>query len=89
MAVVRGNQAAVRGCYERSLQQDSFLRGRVQVAWRVGQGGHVLTARIDESTVGSPAVQRCILDEVTSWAFPRPRGGEVDVVFPFEFGPRQ
>ena len=36
--------------------------------------------------MGSAEVEQCIVDEVASWVFDSPDGGEVDVVFPFIFG---
>jgi len=84
--VVRANQAAIRYCYEVQVQRQPNLRGRVEINWRIDLSGRVTTARVARSSLGSGAVEGCIVRQVRRWRFPRPDGGEVNVTYPFIFG---
>jgi TonB family protein len=83
--VVRRNQAAVRRCYERELNANPNLRGKVSVTIIINERGRIQMADVSEDTVGSPAVKKCILGVVNRWRFPRPEGGPASVTIPFVF----
>ncbi len=83
--VVRRNQAAIRRCYERELNANPDLRGKVAVTIIINEQGRIQMADISEDTVGSPAVSKCIVGVVNRWRFPRPEGGPASVTIPFVF----
>jgi TonB family protein len=73
-------------CYERQLSASPQLFGKVAVKFTIGANGQVITQRINESTLNHLEVQNCILDRVSRWKFPSPRGGtQVFVTYPFLF----
>ncbi len=84
--VVRANQAALRYCYETEVQRQRALKGKVMVQWRVDRSGAVPTARVTSSTLNNSTVEGCIVRQVRKWRFPKPDGGEVNVIYPFLFG---
>jgi TonB family protein len=84
--VVRANQAALRYCYEAEVQRARGLKGKVVVQWRVDRGGLVPMAKVASSTLGNASVEGCLVRQVKKWHFPKPDGGEVQVVYPFIFG---
>lgn len=84
--IVRRHQNEIRYCYERQLQKDPNLTGRIAVRWVIDGMGNVTSATVLGDTVASPAVADCILTRVRRWRFPEPRGGGIVVVtYPWIF----
>ena len=78
--------AQIRACYERELQRDPGLQGKVAVLFTIDGSGHVSMAETSEDTVGDGAVARCMLGRIRGWRFPEPKGGgEVIVTYPWIF----
>lgn len=84
--IVRRRQDRIKLCYERQLNFQPGLSGKVTVQFQIGKTGEVVTSSISEDTMKSGAVSRCILAEVKTWQFPPPKG-ETDVLvdYPFVF----
>lgn len=88
-AVIKQNLAQIRACYERNLQGNRGLAGRVKVAFVIVSTGRVSSADIVSSDLGNAATEGCIKDVIRRWKFPLPRGGGiVNVNYPFVFTPR-
>ncbi len=86
LRVVRRHQSEVKFCYESALQQDASLSGKVAMLWVIGASGEVVDVKVAESSLGSAAVEGCLLDRVGKWRFPEPKdGGSVTVTFPWVF----
>lgn len=83
--VVRRHSRGIRFCYERELQTDPSLGGRVAVNWTVGLDGRVTAQSVVENTMGNRNVESCILREVSRMRFDEPDGGMVNVTYPFTF----
>ncbi len=83
--LVRRNQAAVRRCYERELNANPNLRGRVAVTIVINEQGRVQMADVTADTVGNAAVRSCIIGVVNRWRFPSPEGGPASITIPFVF----
>ena len=82
--VVRSHVKEIKFCYERELQRRPGLHGRVSVRFVIAPDGNVATVGITESSVGHPAVERCVADAVQRWQFPQAReGGVTFVTYPF------
>ncbi|MFH1462833.1 MAG: VIT domain-containing protein [Pseudomonadota bacterium] len=85
-AVVKRNLNALRYCYQRELQKDPALAGKVVVKFVVAADGSVASASIKSSTLGSAAVEQCLTARFLRMAFPAQRGGGVVIVsYPFLF----
>lgn len=83
-AVIQRHLGEVIYCYEKGLQVQPGLSGRVGVAFNINGGGRVSTSRVDQSSLGSKSVESCILGKLNSWKFPKPVGGvNVKVNYPF------
>lgn len=87
-SVVRRHTNEVRFCYERALQQNPNLAGRVMVHFVISPTGTVQSAVARENTVGDPQVGTCVAQAVQRWTFPAPEGGLVAVNYPFVFSAR-
>ena len=83
--VVRKNLAGLKYCYERELNRNPKLRGKVVVQFTIGLSGTVTEAFVESSTLGNASAEDCILRRIRRWRFPRPAGGSVLVAYPFVF----
>lgn len=83
---VRAHQAAIQKCYVSALRKRPDLAGKVIVRFAISPEGAVLEAQATES-IGEPSVDACIVKQVKSWKFPKPKGGKVFVTYPFVFQP--
>ncbi len=76
----------IRYCYEKELNQDPSLEGKVVAQWTIGSSGDVVAATIPQSTFARPAVGDCVQRVMRSLKFPAPvGGGVVNVTYPFVF----
>lgn len=86
-AVVRRNSGQLLFCYEKALQSQPHLRGRVTSQWEIGPAGTVTKAKVASSSLNNRQVENCVIASIKGWKFPRPVGGvHVDVSYPFDFG---
>ena len=83
--VVRRHQRGIQYCYERELQNDASLGGRISANWTIGLDGRVQSASVVENSMGNRNVESCILREVRRMRFDQPDGGMVVVTYPFTF----
>ena len=84
--VIRQHVAEYRTCYERQLNVNHQLAGKVTVKFVIGGNGDVIAVSVDEDTSGDPALGGCIAERVRRWGFPPPAGGgRVVVRYPFVF----
>ncbi len=83
--VIDQHMDEVTYCYETSLIVDPALMGKMTFEWRILETGRVGEVRIQSSSVRSETLHSCIRDRIRGWQFPRPRGAEVLVSYPFVF----
>lgn len=85
--VIRKNQNSIKACYDRELQKNPNIQGRIEVSFTIDGTGRVSQARAIEDQVGTDgAVARCVVARVRRLRFPEPRGGgEVMVSYPWIF----
>jgi TonB family protein len=84
--VVRANIKEIQFCYERQLQGNKSLEGKVLIEWEIGAQGAVLTTKLLKTSVSNAAVENCVMTRIKSWKFPEPPPNTVAVVqYPFNF----
>lgn len=84
--VIGKNRAQIRACYERVLQRDSNLEGRLFIRWVIGRDGRVARVSVVDDSLGSREVAACVTGRIGAWRFPAPAGGgTVEVRYPFVF----
>lgn len=87
-SVIASKRAQIRFCYERVLQRQPGLAGKVTLRFSIAPHGGVPFASIAASGLGSAEVERCLVGRARTWLFPRPAdGGSVQVTYPFVFKP--
>jgi hypothetical protein len=83
-AVIQRHIGQIIYCYEQGLQTKPSLSGRVSVKFVIGTSGAVNTAQMSNTSLGSSAVESCILGKLRGWQFPKPVGHvNVRVTYPF------
>lgn len=84
--VIRRNLARFKYCYEKQLNANPNLAGKISVYFTIAPTGSVASAKVRETTMGSKNVESCVLKVMRSLKFPKPRGGGIVVVtYPFVF----
>ena len=83
--VINDNIGAIQRCYERELLKASGLSGKIQVEWTIATSGSVRAVRQTFTSMNDTNVSNCIMSSIRGWRFPKPRGGEVIVNYPFLF----
>ncbi len=84
--VINQHKQQIRYCYETQLQRQQNLKGRIEMKWVIAATGRVATVRVNDSSMRSPPVERCIAAKIKTWVFPPPAGGGVvEVKYPFVF----
>ena len=82
--VVRQHRREIKYCYEKELQKNKSLKGRVVVQFTISPAGDVVAALITKSTLNNTAVEQCMQGKIRRWTFPEPKGGGiVKVNYPF------
>lgn len=83
-AIIKRYLPQIQNCYEQQLVISPTLRGKVTVAFTIGPDGSVKNQSIAESSLRNQPTEKCILERIHEWKFPRPRGGgTVGVKYPF------
>ncbi len=78
----------IQGCYETRLLDKPSLSGKVVFTWTIKTNGRVRSARQRSSTLGDAKVSNCVLHVIKKMKFPHPKGGEVEIAYPFIFQQR-
>ena len=84
-AVIRKNLSQIRYCYQRALSRQPNIEGKVVVKFVIARDGSVSKSTIKSSSLGSQAVESCIVGRFRRFQFPKPSGGIVIVSYPFSF----
>jgi outer membrane biosynthesis protein TonB len=72
-------------CYEIALLSNPSISGRVVFEWKILMSGRVGETNIVSSNINSHGIHTCIKAAIKSWQFPKPKGAEVVVSYPFVF----
>ena len=84
--VVRQHLPQVRACYGRAFK-DASPGGTVEIGFAIDAGGHAKNVRTETNTTDSEALAHCLEARVREWQFPRPVGGDYELIYPFVFAP--
>ncbi len=86
-AVIKRKMNQIKYCYQRELQKDPSLGGKLVIQFTISGNGSVAKAT-PKQTMGSPAVDKCVVDRFYAMQFPEPKGGGIVIVsYPFIFSP--
>lgn len=83
---IKEKAALYHRCYQKELQRNPGLAGKVVVRFVIDRDGSVKGANIKESTLSNESVETCLVGEIMRSRFPKPKGnGTVVVAYPFMF----
>jgi pSer/pThr/pTyr-binding forkhead associated (FHA) protein/outer membrane biosynthesis protein TonB len=86
LEVVQKHVGEISYCYEKALFDEPSLEGKLLMFWEINAGGAVTDVRIKSGSMRSNQVNRCVMSNIRTWIFPKPKGGGVvQVTFPFVF----
>jgi TonB family protein len=86
--IVRRHLNEVKYCYDQALARQPKLDGRLVAQFTIAANGQVIASLRQSSTLGSPAVEMCVVNAIKRWEFPAPTGGGLAIVtYPFTFSP--
>lgn len=84
--VIRRNLARFKYCYEKQLNSNPNLGGKISIYFTIAPTGSVARASVRETSMNDANVEACTVKVMNSLVFPKPRGGGIVVVtYPFVF----
>jgi hypothetical protein len=87
-AVIKRHMNQIRYCYQRELQKNPALSGKVVTKFTIAKDGTVSQASTKSTTMGNSPVEKCIVSRFMRMQFPEPKGGGIVIVsYPFLFAP--
>jgi len=80
--VIQEHAAQIRYCYEQELALNPRLQGKVSIKWIIQADGSATNPQVEEgaTTLEDAKVQECMMSRITSWQFPKPKGGGIAVI---------
>jgi hypothetical protein len=86
--VMKSRRGAFKFCYQRSLQMNPSLEGKIVTRFRINEAGQVSNASVVLDTMKDRNVPKCLVTNIKKLKFPHPEGGECEVRWPFNFQSR-
>lgn len=86
-ATIRQRTGALQACYNKALQTNPGLTGKIAYTITISVMGTVTDVRINSDTLQDPGVQTCTVAKIKGWRFPTTPGAEQasDVTFSVVF----
>jgi hypothetical protein len=80
--VIQDHAAQIRYCYEQQLAINPRLAGKISIKWVINGDGSASSPQVDGSatTLEDGKVHECMMSRITSWQFPKPKGGGIAVI---------
>ncbi|HAG90900.1 MAG TPA: FHA domain-containing protein, partial [Bdellovibrionales bacterium] len=84
---IRDHLREIRTCYERALQRQPDLFGKITLSWVIEEKGRVKSAKVVSNDMGNAEVAQCIKSKLQTWTFPDPPPNTLAEVesYPFVF----
>lgn len=84
--VIRRNLARFKYCYEKQLNANPNLSGKIAIYFTIAPTGSVADASVRETSMNDVNVEECAVKVMRTLKFPQPKGGGIVVVtYPFVF----
>jgi TonB family protein len=86
--VVRRHEGDIRSCYDIGLSRIAGLSGTLRLEFTIEPSGATADARVRDSTLEHPEVERCLVAIVARWRFPA-SDAKTEVAYPLVFAPEE
>ncbi len=84
--VIKKHLSQIRYCYQKELNKNPGLYGKVVIKFVIAKDGTVSSARVNSTSMNNPIVENCICQRFMRFQFPEPKGGGICIVsYPFVF----
>ncbi len=83
--VVNAKSNAIRYCFEKELQANPKLSGKIVAQWKVNMDGSVMSTSTASTTMKNKKVEGCINRVIKRMRFQKPNGGICIINYPFVF----
>jgi hypothetical protein len=84
--VIRKNRDQIKWCYQKELQRNPDLVGKLVLSFKIAPDGSLRSPNIVKNDLGTAAVGECLTQKSIRWIFQKPPdGGVVKVTYPFFF----
>lgn len=87
--VISRVMSQIKYCYEKELNKDPNLEGKLVMFWLISGSGDVQTTSASQNTfsgASGPPIEQCVQRIIQRLKFPAPKGGGVvNVTYPFVF----
>lgn len=79
---------AFRACYDKALERNERLKGKVKMSFDVNERGRVTRANVIKSSAQDANLHNCLTKSFKRLRFPKPEDGAVEVSYTMVFQPR-
>ena len=84
--VIKQHLAQIRYCYQKELNKNPSLYGKIVIKFVIAKDGSVSSAKTNTTSMNNPIVENCICQRFMRFKFPQPKGGGIVIVtYPFVF----
>jgi hypothetical protein len=83
--VYRHYRSQIASCHS-MVSRGQEVVGTMRVRVRLGTDGHVVRTRVLSNTTHNEMLATCVQNQVRTWRYPQPEGGEVEFDYNFGFG---
>ncbi len=86
--VVKSRKGTIQACYQKAVNRDRSLAGKLVVNFRISADGKVTSARIEpgKSSLRNAEVESCVKRQIQGLKFPAKGGAVVNYPFIFSSG---
>jgi serine/threonine protein kinase len=82
---IQVRKKALRSCYEKALERNPKIGGKVTFRFVIDGHGRLFQLRIGDSSLPDPVAQKCFLGALSDMTLPPPAGGSLTVAYPMTF----
>lgn len=72
-------------CFELALRRNQTAKGNMEWQWQIDSRGKINSLSLLSSTLKDEELIHCVKSRIAGWKFPKPKGGSVEIRYPFEF----
>lgn len=90
LRTISENYSDLKSCYREGLRKNSQMKGKVVMGWAMDPQGRVLAAEVQTSQLKNKQVEKCMVDRLSGWRFPRQakaQGTKDRMTYTFQFVP--
>lgn len=72
-------------CFELALRRNQAAKGNMEWKWQIDTRGKINGLSLLSTTLKDEELIHCVRTRIAGWKFPKPKGGSVEIRYPFEF----